>query len=72
MSEKLAILGGAKAVPDGTIQKWPPITAVDRQYVLASLVLPGLAAAWLGLMQVKRIAWFDTLASLAIVAGGIY
>lgn len=32
-----AILGGTKAVPDGMIQKWPPIDEIDRQYVLASL-----------------------------------
>ena len=37
MSEILAVFGGPRAVPDGTIQKWPPITDVDRQYVLASL-----------------------------------
>jgi dTDP-4-amino-4,6-dideoxygalactose transaminase len=33
----LAIHGGPKAVPDGTIKEWPPITDVDRQFVLASL-----------------------------------
>ena len=33
----LAIHGGKKAVPDGTIKDWPPITDVDRQMVLASL-----------------------------------
>jgi len=37
MADKLAILGGEKAVPDGTIKKWPPIDAVDREMVLASL-----------------------------------
>jgi hypothetical protein len=42
------------------------------QYVLVSLVLPGLAAAWLGLTQVKRIVWFDVLVSLAIVAAWYY
>jgi dTDP-4-amino-4,6-dideoxygalactose transaminase len=34
---KLAILGGPKAVPDGCIKSWPPITDVDRKYVMASL-----------------------------------
>jgi dTDP-4-amino-4,6-dideoxygalactose transaminase len=34
---KLAIHGGAKAVPEGTIQHWPPIEDVDRRMVLASL-----------------------------------
>jgi len=33
----LAIHGGKKAVPDGLIKTWPPITDLDRQYVLASL-----------------------------------
>ena len=37
MKEKLAIKGGAKAVPDGTIKPWPPIDDVDRKMVLASL-----------------------------------
>ena len=34
---QLAIHGGKKAVPDGCIKGWPPITDVDRQYVMASL-----------------------------------
>jgi perosamine synthetase len=37
MTEKLAIKGGNKAVPDGTIKNWPPIDDIDRQMVLASL-----------------------------------
>ena len=37
MAERLAILGGAKAVPEGTVQKWPPIDEIDRKMVLASL-----------------------------------
>lgn len=35
--ETLAILGGEKAVPENLIKPWPPITAVDRKYVMASL-----------------------------------
>lgn len=34
---KLAIQGGPRAVPEGMIKPWPPITEVDREYVLASL-----------------------------------
>lgn len=34
---QLAILGGAKAVPDGMLKSWPPISDLDRQYVMASL-----------------------------------
>ncbi|HEY3418327.1 MAG TPA: DegT/DnrJ/EryC1/StrS family aminotransferase [Armatimonadota bacterium] len=34
---QLAILGGAKAVPDGMMKGWPPVGDLDRQYVLASL-----------------------------------
>jgi perosamine synthetase len=37
MGEKLAILGGRRAVPEGTVKKWPPIEEVDRRMVLASL-----------------------------------
>lgn len=37
MKEKLAIKGGPKAVPDGTIKPWPPIDDGDRKMVLASL-----------------------------------
>ncbi len=33
----LAIHGGKKAVPDGLIKNWPPISALDRKMVLASL-----------------------------------
>ena len=33
----LAILGGNRAVPEGLMQPWPPITDLDRQYILASL-----------------------------------
>ena len=37
MAERLAIKGGRKAVPDGTLSRWPPIDEVDRKMVLASL-----------------------------------
>ena len=37
MREDLAIHGGPKAVPDGTIQPWPPIDDIDRRMVVASL-----------------------------------
>lgn len=34
---QLAILGGPRTVPEGAIKNWPPITDLDRQYVMASL-----------------------------------
>ncbi|MHB9026853.1 MAG: DegT/DnrJ/EryC1/StrS family aminotransferase [Armatimonadota bacterium] len=34
---QLAILGGPKAMPDGMMKGWPPISDLDRQNVLASL-----------------------------------
>ncbi len=34
---RLAVYGGAKTVPDGTYQKWPPIDETDRKRVLDSL-----------------------------------
>ena len=37
MKQKLAINGGPKAVPDGTVKKWPPVDDTDRKMVLASL-----------------------------------
>ena len=37
MADTLAIRGGPKAVPDGTVKPWPPIDDADREMVLASL-----------------------------------
>lgn len=36
-TSKLAILGGSKTIPDGTIKKWPPIDDTDRKMIMASL-----------------------------------
>jgi perosamine synthetase len=36
-SHELAIHGGERAVPAGAVRKWPPISDIDRRYVLASL-----------------------------------
>ena len=33
----LAILGGSRAVPEGLVKNWPPITDLDRELVMASL-----------------------------------
>ena len=40
MAEKLAALGGRRAIPEGAIRPWPPIDDVDRRMVLASLEQP--------------------------------
>ncbi|PIU93452.1 MAG: glutamine--scyllo-inositol aminotransferase [Armatimonadetes bacterium CG_4_10_14_3_um_filter_66_18] len=37
VSDKLALAGGPKLIPDGTVKPWPPITAEDEQLVLESL-----------------------------------
>src|SRR3989338_6728248 len=37
LPKRLAIKGGVKATPDGAIKPWPPIDAIDREMVLASL-----------------------------------
>jgi dTDP-4-amino-4,6-dideoxygalactose transaminase len=37
MKAKLAVRGGPRAVPEGTIRKWPPIDEQDRGMVLESL-----------------------------------
>lgn len=34
---RLALHGGSRAVPEGLIAKWPPISDIDRRYVLESL-----------------------------------
>ena len=34
---ELALLGGRRAVPEGLLKPWPPVTERDRKYVLASL-----------------------------------
>ncbi len=37
MAKRLALRGGTRAVPEDMIRPWPPIDAVDREHVLASL-----------------------------------
>ena len=37
MKQALAIKGGPRAVPQGTVKGWPPIKEIDRKMVLASL-----------------------------------
>jgi len=37
MNDKLAALGGPRAVPEGAMKPWPPIDDTDRRMVLASL-----------------------------------
>jgi len=38
MGNKLAINGGSKAIPDGSIKNWPPVDETDKEMVLASLM----------------------------------
>jgi len=40
MSEKLAINGGKRLIPEGFIKPWPPIDDVDIKYVVDSLKMP--------------------------------
>ncbi len=47
----------------------PDLSAV---YVLCAVLAPGLAAAWLGLMQQHRRGVFDAVAGLVILAGWFY
>ena len=37
MADKLALLGGPKAVPEGALKRWPPITQADRDALLSVL-----------------------------------
>lgn len=45
MTQKLAIKGGARTVPEGAIKNWPPIDEVDRKMVMAALESPKLTYA---------------------------
>jgi perosamine synthetase len=40
MGDKLAIRGGTRLIPEGTIKKWPPVDETDRQLVLGALAAP--------------------------------
>ena len=40
MAEKLAINGGKRLIPEGTIKKWPPVDETDKKMVLDSLMGP--------------------------------
>jgi perosamine synthetase len=42
--DSLALFGGPKVVPDGTVKKWPPIEDIDRKMVMAAL--EGDKLAW--------------------------
>ena len=53
----------------GLVLPRPELSAI---YVLCAVLLPGLAAAWLGLMQQHRRGLFDATAGLAIFAGWFY
>lgn len=46
--------------------------ALSPVYLSCAVLAPGLAAAWLGLMQQHRRGLFDALAGLAILAGWFY
>jgi hypothetical protein len=46
--------------------------ALSPTYLFCAMLAPGLAAAWLGLMQQHRRGLFDVLAGLAILAGWFY
>jgi hypothetical protein len=47
----------------------PVRPALPFGYVIAAVLAPGLAAAWLGLMQQQRAGVFDALAGLAVFFG---
>jgi hypothetical protein len=49
-----------------------PRPELPAAYLLLSMAAPGLAAAWLGLLQQHRRSLFDPLAALAIAAGWYY
>lgn len=46
-----------------------PRPLLPPAYLLCALLAPGLAAAWLGLMQQHRRSLFDAVAGLAVLAG---
>jgi hypothetical protein len=49
-----------------------PRPSLPPAYLFAALLVPGLCAGWLGLMQQHRRGMFDALAGLMIIAGIFY
>jgi hypothetical protein len=49
-----------------------PRPGLPLRYLLPALLLPGLCAGWLGLMQQHQRSMFDALAGLGIAAGIFY
>lgn len=68
----LAIIGAT--VLAGATVWWlvTPRPALPLVYLLGAVVVPGLCAGWLGLMQQHRRSLFDVIAGLAIATGILY
>jgi O-antigen/teichoic acid export membrane protein len=49
-----------------------PRPALPLGYLLPALLVPGLCAGWLGLMQQHQRSLFDALAGIGIAAGIFY
>lgn len=70
----LVVLTVSGAVTLATVLVWwmLPSPAVPLAYLLCAVLAPGLAAAWLGMMQQHRRSPVDALAAIAIFLGWAY
>ena len=72
MASKLALDGGARVVPEGSVKSWPPLTDADREAVLAvfdSDHLHGTAAPKAVELQEKWAAYVGTKHALVTNSG---
>ena len=70
---KLAINGGDKAVPDGTIKPWPPVDKTDEKLVLDALHSDKQARGDHNIALEKEFAeWNGNTYNGLPVASGIY
>ncbi len=72
MLAMLAIFGAVTLA--GALVWWlvVPRSTLSPVYLLCAVLAPGLASAWLGLMQQHRRSMFDVVAGLAVMAGWFY
>ncbi|HMA12824.1 MAG TPA: hypothetical protein VKO83_13115 [Steroidobacteraceae bacterium] len=69
------VLAVLAAVALAAVPVWlllTPRPALPPGYLLGALLLPGLCAGWLGLMQQHQRSFFDALAGIGIAAGIFY
>ena len=68
MSEKLALIGGSKAVPDSAHMPWPHITEEDRQAVLRALQPGGMSSELCPEIKALETEWADYVGAKYCIA----